>query len=124
MSKEIKWAVLGTGVIANEMAAGLQKMGKSLYAVGNRTYDKAVAFAEKYGIEKIYPSIDEMFADEDVDIIYITTPHNTHYGFMKKALENGKHIHHAHAFQVHILSYTQQLFRQQWHIKMVGIITR
>lgn len=25
MSKEIKWAVLGTGVIANEMAAGLQK---------------------------------------------------------------------------------------------------
>ena len=42
MSKEIKWAVLGTGVIANEMAAGLQKMGKSLYAVGNRTYDKAV----------------------------------------------------------------------------------
>lgn len=43
MSKEIKWAVLGTGVIANEMAAGLQKMGKSLYAVGNRTYDKAVA---------------------------------------------------------------------------------
>lgn len=74
------------------MAAGLQKMGKSLYAVGNRTYDKAVAFAEKYGIEKVYPSIDEMFADEDVDIIYITTPHNTHYGFMKKALENGKHI--------------------------------
>lgn len=62
MSEEIKWAVLGTGVIANEMAAGLQKMGKSLYAVGNRTYDKAVAFAEKYGIEKVYPSIDEMFA--------------------------------------------------------------
>ena len=71
MSKEIKWAVLGTGVIANEMAAGLQKMGKSLYAVGNRPYDKAVAFSEKYGIEKVYPSIDEMFDDEDVDIIYI-----------------------------------------------------
>ena len=34
MSKDINWAVLGTGVIANEMAAGLQKMGKSLYAVG------------------------------------------------------------------------------------------
>lgn len=90
--KSLKWAVLGTGVIANEMAAGLQKMGKSIYAVGNRTYDKALAFADKYGIEKVYQSIDEMFADEDIDIIYITTPHNTHYGFMKKALENGKHI--------------------------------
>lgn len=33
-----------------------------------------------------------MFLDEAVDIIYITTPHNTHYEFMKKALEHGKHI--------------------------------
>lgn len=41
----------------------------------------------KVWYRKVYPSIDEMFADEDVDIIYITTPHNTHYGFMKKALE-------------------------------------
>lgn len=92
MSKEMNWAVLGTGVIANEMAAGLQKMGKSLYAVGNRTYSKAVSFAAKYGIKKIYSTIDEMFVDENVDIIYITSPHNTHYGFMKKALENGKHL--------------------------------
>ena len=36
MSKDMNWAVLGTDVIANEMAAGLQKMGKSLYAVGKR----------------------------------------------------------------------------------------
>ena len=92
MSKELNWAVLGTGVIANEMAAGLKKMGKTLYAVGNRTYSKAVAFAEKYGIKKVYAAIDEMFVDDDVDIIYITSPHNTHYGFMKKALENGKHL--------------------------------
>ena len=92
MSKDLNWAVLGTGVIANEMAAGLQKMGKSLYAVGNRTHSKAVAFAEKYSIKKVYASIDEMFSDDEVDIIYITSPHNTHYGFMKKALENGKHL--------------------------------
>ena len=92
MPEGLNWAVLGTGVIANEMAAGLQQMGKSLYAVGNRTYSKAVAFAQKYGIKKVYNTIDEMFTDEKVDIIYITSPHNTHYAFMKKALENGKHL--------------------------------
>ena len=37
MRENLNWAVLGTGVIANEMAQALQKMGKSLYAVGNRT---------------------------------------------------------------------------------------
>ena len=33
-----------------------------------------------------------MFTDENVDIIYITSPHNTHYAFMKKALLHGKHL--------------------------------
>ena len=90
--QEITWAVLGTGVIANEMAAALKKKGKNIYAVGNRTYYKAVAFADKYGIEKVYEDYNDMFSDPEVDVIYITTPHNTHMGFMKKAIANGKHI--------------------------------
>lgn len=92
MGTKLNWAVLGTGVIANQMAQALQKMGKPLYAVGNRTYEKAVEFAKRYGIQKVYPQIDDMFEDEAVDIVYITSPHNTHYGFMKKALEHGKHL--------------------------------
>ena len=90
--KEMKWAVLGTGVIANEMAAALKKNGGNIYAVGNRTYPKAVAFAEKYGIGKVYNDMNEMFTDPEVDIVYITTPHNTHIDFMRKAIQNGKHI--------------------------------
>ncbi len=90
--KELNWAVLGVGVIANEMAQALLKMGKRLYAVGNRTHEKAVSFAEKYGVKKVYDRVEDMFLDEDVDIIYITSPHNTHYPFMKAALAHGKHI--------------------------------
>lgn len=89
---DIKWAVLGTGVIANEMAVALKKIGRNIYAVGNRTYSKAVDFAKKYGIEKVYDDYNDMFTDYDVDVIYITTPHNTHIEFMKKAIRNGKHI--------------------------------
>ncbi len=90
--KQLHWAVLGTGVIANEMAATLQKMGKTLYGVANRTQEKAVAFGKKYGVTKVYERMEDIFTDSQVDIIYLTTPHNTHYGFMKKALENGKHL--------------------------------
>ena len=91
--RDINWAVLGTGVIANEMAVALKKNGKNIYAVGNRTYEKAVAFGEKYGIGKVYTDYNEMFTDRDVDVIYITTPHNTHKkNLMKQAIENGKHI--------------------------------
>ncbi|MBR0261310.1 MAG: Gfo/Idh/MocA family oxidoreductase [Selenomonadaceae bacterium] len=90
--KNLNWAVLGVGVIANEMARAFHKQGKTFYAVANRTHEKAVAFAEKYNVAKVYDSIDEIFTDENVDVIYITTPHNTHYPFMKRALENGKHL--------------------------------
>ena len=84
--KNYSRAVTGTGVIANETAAALQKNGRNLFAIGNRTHGKAVAFAEKYSIGKVYDSYDEMFTDPDVDIIYITTPHNTHYGFISSIL--------------------------------------
>lgn len=92
MRENLNWAVLGTGVVANEMAASLKKAGKTFYAVGNRTHSKAIDFAEKHGVGKVYDDFHEMFHDENVDIIYITTPHNTHIEFMKEALANGKHL--------------------------------
>ena len=87
-----RWATLGCGVIANQLAQVLQAQGSSLYSVANRTHDKAVAFAEKYGIGKVYEDIDEVFTDENVDIIYISTPHNTHIKYLRKALAAGKHV--------------------------------
>lgn len=90
--KHYNWATLGTGVIANELAQALQQQGRKLYSVANRTYDKGLAFAEKYGIDKVYQTIDEVFDDPNVDIIYISTPHNTHINFLRKALANGKHV--------------------------------
>ena len=84
--------MLGTGVIANQMAQALQSMGRALDAVGNRTYDKAVAFAGKYGVPKVYADYNEMFTDPEIDVIYITTPHNTHMAFLEKALSQGKHV--------------------------------
>lgn len=91
-TKELNWATLGCGVIANELANALEKQGRKLYSVANRTHDKAVAFADKYGIEKVYNSIDEVFTDPNVDVIYISTPHNTHITYLRKALANGKHV--------------------------------
>ena len=52
IEKELKWAVLGTGIIANEMAQALEKMGKKLYAVANRTHGKAVEFAKNMEFKK------------------------------------------------------------------------
>ena len=47
-----KWASLGTGVIANELAQALEALGGKLYSVANRTYDKGVAFAENMALKR------------------------------------------------------------------------
>lgn len=90
--KDIHWAVLGTGTIANEMARTLERNGRHFYAVGSRSPEKAAAFGEKYEIQKVYSDLNEMFSDPAVDAVYIATPHNTHFAYIKKALENGKHV--------------------------------
>ena len=53
---------------------------------------KAIDFANKYNIKKVYDNIDDVFTDSNVDAIYIATPHNTHLNFIKKAIENNKHV--------------------------------
>ena len=91
-NQPLRWAVLGVGVIANQMAQALQSMGRTLDAVGNRTHEKAEAFARQYSVPKVYDSYDQMFTDPDIDVIYITTPHNTHMAFLEQALSHGKHV--------------------------------
>lgn len=92
MSNKFNWAILGCGSIANDFARDMKKMGGKIYSVANRTYVKALDFAEKYNIEKVYENIDEIFTDANVDIVYIATPHNKHIEYILKALENGKHV--------------------------------
>ena len=93
MSKiKYNWATLGVGVIGHQLAEAMQKLGGNLYSVGNRTKSKADEFAAKYNIGKVYDNIDDIFADDNVDIVYISTPHNTHIEYLRKALAAGKHV--------------------------------
>ena len=90
--KQYRWATLGCGVIAHELAQAMAERGQTLYAVANRTPEKAAAFAAQYGIPKVYAHLEEVFADPEVDILYISTPHNTHISFLRQALAAGKHV--------------------------------
>lgn len=90
--KSYRWAVLGCGDIANQLARAMKKEGKALYGVANRTYKNAVCFAQKYEIPKIYENIQNLVTDDLVDIVYIATPNNTHSQYITEALKHGKHV--------------------------------
>lgn len=89
---QLRWAVIGCGVIANQMADSLALAGRRIEGVANRHVEKARTFAAAHGVPRVYQTFEELYADPDIDAIYITTPHNTHIGFLRGALAAGKHV--------------------------------
>ncbi|WP_297135049.1 Gfo/Idh/MocA family protein [Terrisporobacter sp.] len=90
--KKYNWGILGTGSIGKEMASALKEVNGEIYAVANRNIEKAKLFGKEFGVTKVYESCDEMLLDPNLDIVYISTPHNVHYEYLLKAVKNNKHV--------------------------------
>lgn len=77
--KNYRIGIMGAGKIACTMAKTIAGMEQAeCYAIASRTLEKAEAFAEEYGFEKAYGSYEELAADDNVDLIYVATPHSEH----------------------------------------------
>lgn len=89
----MKLGIFGTGIIASKMAETIKDL-KDIegYAVASRNLDKAIDFKEKNNFIKAYGSYEELCKDEDVDLIYIATPHSRHFEDMKLCIENHKAV--------------------------------
>ena len=90
--KKLNWGMLGTGWIAHEMGEALKRVNGEIYACCATSMESAEKYAEEFDVKNAYGSADEMFDDENIDIVYIATPHNSHYEFLMKALQSGKHV--------------------------------
>lgn len=90
---KIKWGIIGLGGIAHQFIKDLLLVPDAeIKAVASRSPEKAISFSEKYNVEKAYGSYQDIFEDEEIDIIYIATPHNSHAQLSIQALKNNKHV--------------------------------
>lgn len=89
----MKLATIGSGAIVDQALDSIKDVeGIELEAAYSRTMEKAEAFAGKHGFKKAYDSLDQMFADPEIDAVYIASPNSLHYPQAKQALEAGKHV--------------------------------
>ena len=89
----MKVGILGAGRIAATMARTLNGMKEAeAYAVASRSLEKAEAFARANHVEKAYGSYEEMLADEEVELVYIATPHSHHLEHGKLCISCGKPV--------------------------------
>ncbi|MGW2849465.1 Gfo/Idh/MocA family protein [Streptomyces sp. NPDC001274] len=93
MSSAVRWGVLATGGIAATFAEDLRSMpDMEVVAVASRTDASARAFADRFGIPRAYGDWAALAADEEVDVVYVATPHSAHREAAGLCLEAGKPV--------------------------------
>jgi predicted dehydrogenase len=93
MDKNYRWGILGAGKIADKFCTALSFVeGSMVYAVASRDVDKAKAYATSYNAPRFYNNYHDLVNDDDVDIIYIATPHAFHYEQTMLCLQNKKPV--------------------------------
>ncbi|MCU1554139.1 MAG: oxidoreductase [Arthrobacter sp.] len=90
--RPVRWGILGTGFIADLQASDLVDNGFTIQAVGSRTAASAAEFAAKFQIASAHGSYEDLVADPEVDVVYVSTPHPFHYENALLALNAGKHV--------------------------------
>lgn len=91
--KKTNWGIMGAGAIAGTFATTLNFNESSvLYAIASRTIEKANIFASEYQVPHAYGSYEELVKDENIDVVYIATPMESHYKDVMLCLENNKNV--------------------------------
>ncbi|ASW56942.1 Gfo/Idh/MocA family protein [Plantactinospora sp. KBS50] len=88
-----RWGILSTGGIAEQFVSDLRLLPDAeVLAVGSRTSQAARAFADRHGIPRAYGSWADLAADEDIDAVYVATPHSGHYDATMTCLTAGRAV--------------------------------
>lgn len=89
----IRWGIVGAGRIANTFASDIEHTGNAeLQAVAARELSSAKAFAARYGIPQAHGGYRALFDNDEVDAVYVATPHTAHLANASEALESGKAV--------------------------------
>ena len=85
-----KIGVIGSGRIANRFVPETKVVnGAEVVSVLNPDKREAEEFANRHGLEA-YTDYDTFI--KKVDVVYIASPHLTHYDYIKRSLLAGKHV--------------------------------
>lgn len=85
-------AVIGTGFIGGVHIQALRRLGANVKGVLGSSPDRGAERAKELGVPKAYASLDELLADETIDVVHVTSPNHAHYPQVKAILAAGKHV--------------------------------
>jgi UDP-N-acetyl-2-amino-2-deoxyglucuronate dehydrogenase len=91
--REIRFGVVGCGAIGpTHVGAISQIAGAKMLAVADLNSEKAKSTAEKFQVPRIYPSLEKLLEDRDIDVVCLATPTGMHAAGAIAAMAAGKHV--------------------------------
>ncbi|MDO4311495.1 MAG: Gfo/Idh/MocA family oxidoreductase [Eubacteriales bacterium] len=89
----MNFAIIGTNYVSDWLITAGKNCEKfHVQAVYSRTMERAREFADKYGIEDCYDSLDELAAAANVDAVYVASPNALHAKQSIQMMNGGKHV--------------------------------
>ena len=89
----LNWGVIGAGTIARVFCNGMRFSGTGrIAAVASRSPERADALAGPFGVAKRYDDYDRLLADDEIDVVYVSTIHPAHAEWTIRAAAAGKHL--------------------------------
>ena len=99
--RTLRAAVVGCGQIADAHLGELAKVpAAEVVAVCDARPELAEQAADRFGVPRRTTDLDELLADDGVDVVHLCTPAHTHGPLTVRCLEAGKHVYVEKPFTV------------------------
>jgi predicted dehydrogenase len=88
-----RWGIIGTGTVARAFAEDLRHLpDASIVSICSRSADRARQFATEHGATYAYGSREEFLNGNEVDVVYVATPHPRHKTDCEMCLDAGRGV--------------------------------
>ncbi|MEM1135592.1 MAG: Gfo/Idh/MocA family oxidoreductase [Bacteroidota bacterium] len=125
--KKVKWGILGPGKIARKFAEAAGRVQEAeVVAVASRSLERAQQFASSYNIKLALDSYDALMQSNEIDAIYIATPHSIHHKYTLACLRHKKAVLCEKALAINLREVTEMVnvARQEQVFLMEAMWTR
>ncbi len=92
LPSEIGAAVIGSGFIGTVHIEALRRLGVQVRGLLGSTPERGAASAARLGVAGSYASLTELLADDDVDVVHVTSPNHLHAPQVTQILAAGRHV--------------------------------
>lgn len=89
---DLSAAVIGTGFIGRVHIEALRRMGVRVSGLLGSSPERGAEAAAALGIARAYANLDELLADDSVDVVHVASPNNAHFDQVHAIVSAGRHV--------------------------------